>query len=142
MNYSLLALELLQKMQTIHRARPQKYIDEALRGEVFVLRYIAGHGDEALPGEIGNEMNVSSASIAQTLNSMEKKGLLTRRIDPNDRRRILVRLTRNGKYAANKHHSNAIELAAKMLDLLGEEDAREYVRITGKLADIVDRWTL
>lgn len=137
MDYTTLAAELLDKMQMLRKASPQKYIDEALRGETFVLFFIAMHGDTVLPGEIGNEMNVSSARVAQTLNSIEKKGWITRQIDEGDRRRILVRLTPEGKKAAEKHHQAVITLALKMLSLLGEDDAKEYVRITGKLAEII-----
>jgi len=136
-DYPNLAMELLEKMQSLRRARPQRNITEALQGEAFVLHYIANHSPEVLPSEIGHEMDVSSARIAQTLNRIEEKGWITRQIDINDRRRILVRLTPEGKAAAENHRRIVLGIAAKMLSLLGEDDATEYVRITGKLADLI-----
>jgi DNA-binding MarR family transcriptional regulator len=136
-NYSILAAELLEKMQVLHKARPQKDIKDALQGEAFALNYIARHGEEVIPSEIGHEMNVSSARIAQTLNSIEKKGWITRQIDLSDRRRIMVRLTSEGRKEAEKHYQVVAAIAADMLMMLGEEDAKEYVRITGKLADVI-----
>jgi len=136
-DYSGLAMELLNKMRLLHKAKSQRCIDEALQGEAFVLHYIMRHGDDVLPGEICDEMNVSSARIAQTLNNIEKKGWITRQISLNDRRKILVKLTQEGKNAAEKHNHDVVEIAAKMLYLLGEHDAKEYVRITGKLAGII-----
>lgn len=135
MDYSKLAVELLSKMQSLRKAKPQRNIDEALQGEAFVLNYIASHGDEVIPGEIGQEMNVSSARIAQTLNSIEKKGWITRQIDTSDRRKIIVKLTPEGKNEAEKLNQRVMDIATKMLAQLGEHDAKEYVRITGKLAD-------
>jgi len=132
-DYNELAADLLDHMRSLHTERPQKFIIESLQGEAFVLFFIAQQCCGVVPGEIGCAMHVSSARIAQTLNSMENKGWITRRIDTGDRRRILVELTPEGKNAADTHQRAVIGLAAKMLRLLGEHDAREYVRIMGRL---------
>jgi len=137
MDYDTLAAELLQCMQSLHKTRPQKNMNEAMQGEAFVLHYIANHDGDALPGEIGQEMSVSSARIATALNSLEKKGLITRQIDTDDRRRILVGITREGEALADAHQQKALGIAAKMLGLLGEQDAREYVRLMKKLAQLL-----
>lgn len=131
-----LAVELLDRMQALHRAKPQKSIVDAIQGEGFVLHYIASRNGDVLPGDICGGMNVSSARIAQTLNNIEKKGWITRRIDTNDRRRIIISLTPDGRDAAEKHYQEVLGAAVSMLDTLGERDAKEYVRIIGRLADI------
>ena len=136
-DYSALAVELLEKMHDLHSAKQQKDIDEALRGEAVALHYLAHHNGKVSPGQIVSEMKVSSARIAQTLNSVEKKGWITREIDPSDRRKVLVALTPTGEDAAAEHLQRITDLTTKMLALLGEKDAKEYVRITGKLAERV-----
>lgn len=137
MDYSELAVEWLNGMQSLHRVKPQRNINEAMQGEAFVLNYVASHHDVVLPGEISQEMDVSSARIATALNSLEKKGLITRQIDLNDRRKILVGITKEGKEFADKHRQKILSVIAKMLELLGEHDAKEYVRIMKKLAEIL-----
>ena len=137
MNYTELAMEFLKKMQVFHKARPHRNINEAFQGEAFVLHFIFLHGGDVLPGEISNEMDVSSARVAAALNSLENKGLITRQIDKSDRRKILVRLTQEGELLAEKHHQAVVEDAANMLTLLGEHDAKEYVRIISRLAEII-----
>ena len=137
MDYSALANELLEKTKSLRRAKPQKNMDVSMQGEAFVLHYLANRDEGVLPGEISNEMRVSSARIAQALNNIEKKGWITRRIDTQDRRRILVDLTPEGKAAAQRHRQAATDFAVKMLSMLGEHDAREYVRITGRLAEML-----
>ena len=139
MDNSTLAAELMDKLHMLRKAQPQKYIDEALHGEFYVLQFLAMRGEEVLPGELCHEMDVSSARIAQTLNSIERKGWITRRIDPQDRRRIIITLTAAGKTEAERLRRAVTGIAAKMLDLLGERDATEYVRITGKLADAISK---
>lgn len=137
MDYSVLAEQLTGKMQSLLKARPHRFLNESQRGEPFVLHYIARHGGSALPGDISREMDVSSARIAAALNKMESKGLITRRIDTADRRKILVEITREGRDLEAKQHRVVIDETAKMLYMLGERDAREYIRIVDKMADIV-----
>ena len=139
MDYAELAVELLDKMNALRRAKPPKNMGEALQGEAFMLQYIASQGEneDVLPGEIGKEMNVSSARVAQALNNIEKKGWITRQIDQNDRRRILVKLTPEGSKRAAMHQRTAIERTSRMLSFLGEHDAKEYVRIMARLAEML-----
>jgi len=137
MDYHALAAQLMDSMQALHRMRSQKHLNESLQGEAFVLRYIAQHSSEVLPGEISSEMNVSSARIAAALNSLESKGLITRQIDLSDRRKILVSITPEGKTLAKEQERGVMEGTAKMLALLGEHDAEEYIRIMGRLAEIM-----
>ena len=132
-----MASSLFHHMRVLKTDRSQKFINESMQGEAHILFFIAAHGCGVLPGEIGSAMNVSSARVAQALNNMEHKGWIIRRIDPEDRRRILVSITPEGKTVADMHHQAVVGLVAGMLRLLGERDAEEYVRITGKLAGIL-----
>jgi len=136
MDYSELALELLNKMQSFHRATPQKYINEALQGEAFVLYCIDLYGDDVQPGSISHKMDVSSARMAAALNSLENKGFITRQIDLSDRRKVLIRLTPAGKEQAGRNRQKVMEAITQVLQFLGEQDAREYIRIMGRLAEL------
>lgn len=136
MDYAELAMEYLQKFHILHHAKFQKDFSESMRGELLILQFMARH-DGIMPSVISHKMNISSARITAALNSLESKGLVTREIDKKDRRRIIIKLTPTGKEQADKHQQKCVEYAASMLRLLGEHDAREYVRITGKLADLL-----
>lgn len=134
MDYAELAEEFLQYTHQFQKGHHQKRIDGIMRGETFVVIYIARKGRCVLPSEISTEMNISSARIAATLNSLDKKGLITRQIDVDDRRRILVDLTPAGKELAERHRQTALSTTIRMLESLGEKDARELVRIMEKLS--------
>ena len=131
-----MAETLLQKMIIISKFKPQKQLLESTRGEAFVLQYIGLHEDYVIPSAISSEMDISAARIAVTLNCLESKGYITRRIDDNDRRRILIGLTPEGKEQAEKYKDMILKTAEKMLSSLGERDAMEYIRITGRLAEM------
>jgi DNA-binding MarR family transcriptional regulator len=123
-------------MLLLRKTSPQKKIAESMQGEIFVLKYLFRKGDTVVPGDISDTMGISSARTAAALNNLEHKGFVTREIDKDDRRRILVKITPEGKAFAQKHLQDVIQNTAEMLSLLGEEDAKEYIRITEKLADI------
>lgn len=139
MDYKELAFELMQNMHKIRQAGPQKQISESMQGEQFVLQFLAINKRSVLPSEISNKMGISSARVAAALNSLERKGMVTRQIDTSDRRRILVDLTPKGKALAEKHHQEAMEIMAGVLGMLGEQDARECVRITGRIAEFASQ---
>jgi DNA-binding MarR family transcriptional regulator len=137
LDYKKLAEEFMQKMYVLNKARPQRKLHDSMQGESFVLHYILHHEDSVLPSEICKIMGISSARIAAALNGLESKGVITRRIDTSDRRRILVDLTPKGKAMAEEQRQEMLENTSKMLSFLGEDDAKEYVRLTGKLAEYI-----
>jgi len=132
--YSELAREFILISHQMRRFGPQKMIEEAMRGESFVIMLLSKKEARALPSEISGIMGISSARVAAVLNGLEHKGLITREIDRDDRRRILVELTPAGKEQAEQYDRMALEGATHMLEILGEEDAKELLRILKKLA--------
>ena len=136
MDYSVLATELLQKMYLMHKGKQQKNTDDFLHGGAFVLQYLYNRKEDVLPSEISNEMSISTARIAAALGNLESKGLITRQIDKNDRRRILVSLTPEGEEIARNKQQEVLNNITKMLQSLGEQDAKEYVRITGRISEM------
>jgi len=136
MEFRELAEEFLRQLPLLRKAGPHRHISESMRGEAFMLQYLFFKGESVPPGEISKSMRISSARMAAALKSLEKKGLICRRIDEHDRRRILVDLTQEGHAYAKRESQFLVETTMRLLSLLGDEDAREYVRLTKKLAEL------
>jgi len=128
--------EIIKAMQKLMHRRTQKKMDLFLKGEDFVLQYLACSNNYSLPGEISETMGVSTARIAATLNSLEGKGLISRQIDSIDRRRILVEITEDGKALAQQRKQEMFKKAEQVMVALGEEDSRQLLRIVNKLVNI------
>lgn len=137
MGYSELAGEFHRNMSLMKKAKIEDRFQRGTRGEHFILHFLAQSEGDVLPSQISDEMDISSARIAVALNKLEHKGLINRRIDKVDRRRILVELTPEGKDAAEEMERMMIGDIARLLELLGEEDAQEMIRIMSKLANAV-----
>jgi len=136
MDYSELAMRLMENMFMLHKGKKQQEMSRSVHGETFVLAYIYMRKGDVLPSEISSQMAISSARIAATLGNLEKKNLIIRQIDLNDRRRILVTLTTQGKEVAEQQRTEVMGNVIQMLESLGEHDAQEYVRIMGRLAQM------
>ena len=136
MDYKDLSKEFLHTIYRYYKVRAQQQLNDAMHGESFALQYIAQNDGATVPSDIKTAMSVSSARIATVLNGLEDKGLITRRIDSNDRRRTILQLTPSGEKKAEESEQQLLSLATKMLEHLGEKDAKDCVRIMGRLADM------
>lgn len=133
MDYSELASELLSVRANLLQVPASQLLSRMEKGEWFVLNYLLTHKTVIHPKELSEKMSVSTARIASLLNHMEEKGWILRTADSEDNRQIIVRLTEEGKHEVDQARNETITYAAKMLESLGPEDAREYIRIQEKI---------
>jgi DNA-binding MarR family transcriptional regulator len=58
-----------------------------------VLLHLLSQGPEMGQDQLVEQLDVSKPAISRTLNSLDRKGFVTRRPDPDDKRAHLIRLT-------------------------------------------------
>ena len=136
MDCEVLAEMLVDQTELLFRHGPHKLIGKNARGECFVLRCLARSKAPLLPSDLSEQSHASTARIAVVLNTLGKKGLISRAIDPTDRRRILVSLTNVGQEYVAVVRTQLREDMKHLLEELGEQDAREYLRITKRILQI------
>jgi DNA-binding MarR family transcriptional regulator len=81
---------------------------------------------------------VSKAAVSQILGSLEKMDYIRRAIDRDNRRKIIITLTKKGKSAVDKGQRHMDDLMAHIIEGLGEEDVRDFVRLLDRFAEVVD----
>lgn len=57
------------------------------------LAVIEGNAAPIAPGELAERMLVTSGTMTSLIDNLERQGLVTRRADPDDRRRLLIDVT-------------------------------------------------
>jgi DNA-binding MarR family transcriptional regulator len=57
------------------------------------LAVVEGAGAPVAAGDIGTRMHITSGSVTALLDNLERKGYVTRRADPGDRRKVMVDIT-------------------------------------------------
>ena len=131
-----LATELFEIMDPAKHRPPHEPMNRMMRGENAVMRLLDRGEDELAAGEISKALNMSSSRIAAVLNSLERKGMIRRSEDPQDRRRVLVRITAEGRDFCRSRREEIRERMRRMLTQMGEADAAEYVRLTRRAFEL------
>lgn len=132
-DFRALAEELARQLSHFGGPGPRE-VDRILRGEMMTLGYLITNED-VHPGDLVAFSNASSAHVAQTLQRLEAKGEIVRAMDPQDRRRTLVLLTDAGRARMEEAWESALHYIQASLKALGADDARNLVRIVGRVAD-------
>lgn len=133
-----LANELVRTTFGCGHRTPQGAADDFSRGEAAALGYLAHYEDKGVtPGALSQAMGVSSARTATILNNLERKGYVCRRHDTSDRRRVFVTITAEGRAFVAECYSRVVGQTARLLATLGEDDARDLIRIYGRIREVV-----
>lgn len=100
--------DLIERMAALIRAEERKVCTElGLRPvHVQVLDYLAQcNRFSDTPGALTNYLGMTRGTVSQTLLLLEKKGLVLKTIDPNDRRMVHLKLSNEGESVLNQAKS-------------------------------------
>jgi len=78
------------------RLRAERAVDTMSDGQFAVLATLNRYGPHTL-GELADRERVSSPSMNRTVNCLEESGYLTRTPDEEDRRKVNIALTEQGR---------------------------------------------
>jgi DNA-binding MarR family transcriptional regulator len=105
------------------------------KARFMVMIQLHGHEDPAgiCISDLISQYKVSSATMTGVIDTLEREGLIERIKSPQDRRRVNVRITDQGRAFMDdflpKHHANMELFTAS----LGEHERRDLVALLGKL---------
>lgn len=86
----------LATFRLARRLRSQRAVDTMSDGQFAVLAALSVHGPHTL-GELADRERVSPPSMNRTVNCLEESGYLTRTPDDEDRRKVNIALTTEGR---------------------------------------------
>lgn len=101
----------------------------AASGEDGVLLCLYAHRDPLLSGDVTDKTGLTSGRVANILKQLEKKQLIQRLQDAEDKRRIHVRLTSRGRTQAEALIQSLHGQYSGLLSYLGERDGSELIRL-------------
>ncbi len=85
------------------------------------------------PSRLSRHMGMQAPIISPILTTLEQKGKIIRRPDPDDRRSVRIQLTDSGRDTACKSIHHRQVLLHNFADFLGDEDMGELIRIISKI---------
>lgn len=107
--------------------------------QILAALIVSGPPYESKPNAISRHYLLTSGGLTNALTRMEKKGLVTRRKDPQDRRGVIVTVTQSGldKFNAIIVKENAIE--HRLLGGISKEEQAVVSTILRKILLQIDR---
>jgi len=110
-------------------SQKRKRSGESDSGRGMVLNYLYEHQGQASPGDLRDYMHVTTPRVTAVLNELEEDRLIVRETAACDRRRVSVKLTDLGRERVGQRRKKKWEETARLIDLLGTEDAEALLRI-------------
>ena len=107
----------------------QREFTRGAHGEQFVLRVLSMKGTQT---QLASALQASSGRISTVLSSLEKKGWVTRDIDPKDRRIIRVNLTDSGREQSHRMIDEMRSAICWIFSQMGERRTREFVDLVSE----------
>ncbi|EOH99226.1 hypothetical protein UAY_02003 [Enterococcus moraviensis ATCC BAA-383] len=135
MSYAEEAEQELMRLMVQNRHSAFSRLEKSNQGESIVIKFLARYGEPTSPKHLAESLNLSSARIAVVLGSLEKKGQIERKMDPDDRRRINVTLTDCGKKAAKLQKKEMRDKIVQIFKLMGETETKQFIELTAKFVD-------
>ena len=96
-NTALVALRRILRVTELN-SRKLAHESELTTSQLLVLQHVSQHG-KALPSEVAKSVALKQATVTVVVNKLEDAGLVTRRRDTDDRRRVWIELTDPGRVA-------------------------------------------
>ena len=123
-------LELLRTTDMLSRGVAQLLKSHDLSATQYnVLRILRGAPDGLLCGEIAERMITRDPDVTRLLDRLEKRKLIERHRDPQDRRAIMGKITRTGLHLLSKLDEPIRQMHRSQLGHLGVERLRDLSRL-------------
>ena len=105
-------------------------------GKARILNILLKNGPMSQKA-LQDEVEITSSSASELLRKMEDHGLITRSVDPENARGLIVAITDEGRAKAEALDSEKTEKAKKLFAALSEEEKEQ---LAGMLDKIQEAW--
>lgn len=105
-------------------------------GEGPVLQYLVDNKEPMNPSVLADTLGYTRPRMTRILDSLVAKGHVERSNDPEDRRKVIVVATEEGKRHVESSSGNGVAAVANQLSSLGEQNVIELLNVLEKAYSI------
>ena len=131
--YKSLATELIAELCNNEKLSYRRNLGDFSHGEMSILAHLCYCENGACAGAIGESLTMTVPRVSAAISTLQEKGLVTKERDPEDKRKIHIYISREGRLLVDEKKRELEDAVSLLLSHLGEEDAEEYVRITKRI---------
>jgi DNA-binding MarR family transcriptional regulator len=126
---------LLKRLGFAAKERSMKaYEETGMHPYHHAVLVVLGERSRETQGAIADALGYDRGQLVGLLDELEERGLVERRRDPNDRRRHIVRLTKEGKRMLRRLRALARQIEDEFLAPLSEEERASLHSLLLRLA--------
>ena len=97
--------------------------------------------DESLNNkQIAERMNLSPSRLTRIIDGLVKKEYISREINPNDRRNMIVELSRRGHSLVNQLNKDYVTVHREILDDIEPDQHQPLIMAMNQLLVALERW--
>lgn len=100
------------------------------------------HGEEIPQIQLADEANLTPATVSASMAKLEAAGVVSRRLDPLDKRKYYVQLTKLGQMRYDTIQKCSGEVGGIMLEGVSREEQEQLARILCKMLDNLKTWEM
>ncbi|MEE2773272.1 MAG: MarR family transcriptional regulator [Bacteroidota bacterium] len=86
---------------------------------------------------LGPKMGMEATSLSRILKTMEEKGLIIRKRNPNDGRSVLIHLTEFGKEMRDYSKRVVLRFDEAVKENVSEEDLKTFIEVANTIMDLI-----
>jgi len=95
--------------------------------------------DEGTPStSLGPKMGMEATSLSRTLKSMQEKGLIIRKKNPEDGRSVLIQLTDYGKEMRTFSKGVVLQFDDAIKESVPQEDIKTFIEVANTIMDLIN----
>ena len=121
--------ELYNLLAEFLNRRINRTVQDSIRGEYGVLRYLKFIQDDVTAGMLSEQLHVVPGRMTDILKSLENKGFIKRCRDYEDKRRVNVCITDTGRSEAEEKRQYIEDEYRGLFKILSKEDTEELIRL-------------
>jgi DNA-binding MarR family transcriptional regulator len=139
-NTALIALRRIMRVTELN-SRKLAHQSDLTASQLLVLQQVAQSGG-ALPSVIARLIGLKQATVTVLVNKLEKGGLVTRRRDTEDRRRVWVELTEAGQAALRASPDLLQDRFERSFNALEDWEQTMIISALERVANLLDAETI
>jgi DNA-binding MarR family transcriptional regulator len=120
----------------MHQALEAAGYEDMPKNGMYVIGGLALGAPDIPLGQLIKELRISKQAAGQLVDTLVTRGYLDRRMDSEDRRKLLIGLTDRGKGAAEAQAAARKRIDAELLASVGQEDVDRTRRTLAVLCNL------
>lgn len=121
--------ELYNLLAEFLNRRINRTVQDSIRGEYGVLRYLKFIEDDVTAGMLSEQLHVVPGRMTDILKSLEYKGFIKRCRNDEDKRKVNVCITDKGRIEAEEKRKYIEDEYRGLFSILSKEDTEELIRL-------------